>query len=109
MSELQNYYASIVHNLHHLCREVTTCEQCRGHGDGPPTGEEKPCTQCDEETRRECYRCGTTGFEVIYSQCKPCEGKGYIIGGDCGGWVLTDLDTVHKCPHHYNNQPEPEL
>lgn len=32
--------------------------------------------------------------------------------GECwcrgGGWVVTDWDSTHKCPHHYRGQPGPE-
>ena len=27
----------------------------------------------------------------------------------CGGWLITDLYTVHECPMHYNGQPNPLL
>lgn len=25
-----------------------------------------------------------------------------------GGWLLSDYDTFHKCPTHYEGQPHPE-
>ncbi len=109
MSELQNYYESIKANTHMLCRYVQDCEECRGHGDGPPTGETRDCTQCCEEDQHNCYRCLGSGQEQVHSKCKPCDGQGYVVTGECGGWVFSDLDTIHKCPHHYNSQPEPEL
>ena len=109
MSEYQNYYESIKANLHMLCRYVQDCEECRGTGSGPPTQDVRPCTQCTEEDEQNCYRCLGSGLETVYLTCKPCEGKGYVISGECGGWVSSDLDTIHKCPHHYNGQPEPEL
>jgi hypothetical protein len=25
-----------------------------------------------------------------------------------GGWFVSDLDTYHKCPYHFDGQPHPE-
>lgn len=84
---LQDEYNDIVANLHELCRGKNTCKECHGVGgfDGiGPDAQDPPGPACS-----------------------ACKGRGFIIN-PCGGFIVTDLDTVHACPYHYVGQTHPE-
>lgn len=82
---LQAVYNDIINNLHLLCRGLYGCLKCKG------TGQRLDRTE--------------DWGEPTYYTCTACKGTGHI---PCGGWIITDLDTIHQCPMHYNNQPHPE-
>jgi DnaJ-like protein len=114
---LQHEYNEMVSHLHMFCNgKRSPCQKCEGRGI-KQLAEPISCTKCggegyeymDEDGRmyREpCYRCGTTGW-VSIDDCPHCEyGE---VQAPCGGWILSDFDTIHRCPKHYDGQPEPEL
>ena len=114
---LQHAYNDFVANLRMFCNgPLTTCKKCEGKGKSYLEHPVK-CVKCDGEgyeiiyedghqCRDACYRCGTTG-ETTVVDCDECENG--QVQGPCGGWILSDFDTIHKCPQHFNGQPEPEL
>lgn len=48
-------------------------------------------------------------LQQYYDACKA--GMFEREGDDCpcrNGWFLSEVDTWHKCPGHYDGQPDPE-
>jgi DnaJ-class molecular chaperone len=84
---LQDEYNYIVSNLSEFCRGRGTCNKCGGRG--------------ERLDRTEDWG------EPTYYHCTTCNGTGIMVT-ECGGWIVTDLDTIHQCPLHYKGQPHPE-
>lgn len=47
----------------------------------------------------ECFEARLAAPEGIPADRCRCRGK---------GWILSEVDTLHKCPDHYDGQPHPE-
>lgn len=45
---------------------------------------------------------------VTYVGRYGCSNWGEPSEHNCGGWILSDFDTWHKCSLHYKDQPHPE-
>ncbi len=54
----------------------------------------------DYQRVKEEIDCGMASRE---ENCR-CGGE-----GEWGGWILSDYDTWHHCPLHYNGQEHPEV
>ena len=44
---------------------------------------------------------------VSYIARYGCSSWGDNPKNDCSGWILTDFDTYHKCPIHFDGQMSP--
>ena len=107
---LQDAYHDMVANLRYYCRGEKTKCSCDNGLTFDPEALGKTCGRCGGAAPYEdtCYACSNTGRNNDGRvTCTKCDGEGYTQA-PCGGWILSDFDTFHHCPMHYNGQQHPE-